>query len=790
MFKSYLKIAARNIARYKYFSFINAFGLALGMSVSLLLISFYAYVSSFDDFHTREKSIYRIISTREKGGDKEELATVPSALAARMQHETAGIGEIIRINASFRGDVVSDKVNILIRRGYYVDSSFFAVFDFEMIQGNPHAALSKPNSIVLIESVARKIEASGDLLGKAIEIDGLGTFEVTGVIKDPQRTHLWFEALVSFSTLPADVRGEETNQDQWTSYKDQYIYLLIDDVSNKEKVQQSIDRIATDVYSQSTDARVTFTLQALKDITPGPDLENSIGPDTDYVLIIVFGTICLLILLPACFNYGNMSIARSLKRAKEIGLRKTMGGGKTQIFLQFIIEAIAITMISLVGAVILFIIIRPEFENMMPGAWLDLNLTWEMIGMFILFAVTVGFLAGVFPALLFAGLNPIQALRSQPGAGGFSRMRVRKVLIVFQFALSFCFIVLMIVLGRQYRYNLNFDFGFNTENILDVELQGVNATAFQSEFSRLPSVQAISMSSGILGSVFSSTQVRMQTGGDSIKIFELFVDHGYMDNMGLQLLAGQNFPNAPLQTERHIVVNEEFLRVWQITNPIDALGKTFLVEGKELEVIGVLKNFHFAPLQIPIKSFFLRTDPSQFSYANVKVASPDIHATLTSMEKIWGKLNDTRKFEAHFFDDEMEEMNKFYWALLKMIGFLGLIAISISLLGLLGMVIYTTETRTKEVGIRKVFGANETSIIYLLSKDFLALMVWAVGFAIPVSFLSFDNLLSEIQYYRVSLNGWDILIALVAFSLIGLVTIVSQTWKAAGANPIDTLRYE
>jgi ABC-type antimicrobial peptide transport system permease subunit len=298
------------------------------------------------------------------------------------------------------------------------------------------------------------------------------------------------------------------------------------------------------------------------------------------------------------------------------------------------------------------------------------------------------------------------------------------------------------------------------------------------------------MSSGILGSSYSSALVRERTGGDSIEVFQLFVDPNYIDNMGLQLLAGQNFPNVPVQTERHILVNEEFLRVWQITNPIDALGRTFMVGRKELEVIGVLKNFHFAPLQIPIKSFFLRADPSQFSYANVKVSSPDIQTTLTSMEKAWSKLNNTRKFEAHFFDDEMEEMNKFYWALLKMIGFLGLIAISISLLGLLGMVIYTIETRTKEVGIRKVFGANEASIAYLLSKDFLTLMVWAIGLAIPVSILLFNDLLSGLQYYRVSLNVWDILLGLVVFSLIGIATIASQTWKAAGANPVETLRYE
>lgn len=351
----------------------------------------------------------------------------------------------------------------------------------------------------------------------------------------------------------------------------------------------------------------------------------------------------------------------------------------------------------------------------------------------------------------------------------------------------YCFLT---VFSRQYRYNLNFDFGFNTENILDVELQGVDPATFQSEFSRLQSVQEISMSSGILGSSYSSTLVRKEPGGDSLEVFQLFVDPNYVDNMDLHLLAGRNFPTIPAQTERHIIVNEEFLRAWQITNPPDAIGRTFLVAGRELEVIGVLKNFHFAPLQIPIESFFLRTDPSHFSYANVKVISPDIPATLMSMEKTWSKLNDTRKFEAHFFDDEMEEMNKFYWALLKLIGYLGLIAISISLLGLLGMVIYTAETRTKEIGIRKVFGANEANIIYLLSRNFLVLIVWAIIIAIPVCILLFDNFLSELQYYRVSLNVWDVLIGLVVFSLIGIATIASQTRKAAGANPVDTLRYE
>lgn len=787
--KSYLKVALRNIRKHKAFTILNAFGLALGMSVSLLLISFYAYVSSFDDFHTKRDNIYRVISTLEKRLRRDDFASTPAALAKKLQDDYTGIKEITRINASFNGAIVSDKVNLPLQ-GYYADANFFSVFDFEMIHGNPHTALAKPNNIVLTESLAKKIAASGDLLGHSIEIEGIGNFEVTGIIKNESRTHFRFEALISFVSLPAEIRGEESNPDQWTSYQDQYLYLLVDNASNIATLQRSLDRIAKDVSSQTKNAKAAFKLQALGDITPGPDLENSIGPDTDYTLIMVFATLCLLILLPACFNYANISIARALKRSKEIGLRKALGGVKTQIFFQFITETVAITLISLVGAIMIFMLIRPEFEDMMPGSWLDLTLTWEMLAMFLLFAVVAGFLAGGFPALHFAGLNPIQALRGKSNSKGFSRMRMRSVLIIFQFALSFCFIVLLIVFSRQYQYSLNFNYGFNTENILDIELQGVDPTTFKSEFSRLSAVQDMSMSSGILGLSYSSTFVREQAGDDSLEVFQLFVDPNYINNMGLKLLAGQNFPNVPFRKEQHILVNEEFLRIWQIASPLDALGKTFMVDGKMLEVIGVLKNFHFAPLQVPIKSFFLRTDQSQYTYANMKVASNDFHTSLAAMEKTWSKLSDTRKFEAHFFDDEMEELYSFYWALLKMIGYLGLLAISISLLGLLGMVIYSTEIRTKEVGIRKVFGASEVNLTYLLSKDFLKLMLWAIGFAIPVCVLLFDNFLSAIQYYRVSINSWDILASLIIFFLVGIITIASQTRKAAGANPIDTLRYE
>lgn len=787
MFKSYLKLAARNFARYKYLSLINAFGLAMGMSVSLLLISFYLYVSSFDDFHHQKENIYRITTVKENADNKEHFASAPSALLYKLSAEP-GIKQMTRLHATLSSEVITDKMDIPVY-GYYADSNFFSVFDFEMVQGNPVNALSKPNSIVLTESVARKFEASGNVLGNVLEMKGLGQFEVTGVIKDQRRSHFLFEALVSFSSLPADISGDNSTPDQWTHFNDQYLYVLTNQEDDHEMVQRSLDRITKDVNKLTSGAKVDFILQALGDITPGPDLENSIGPDSDNTLIIVFATICVLILLPACFNYANLSIARALKRSKEIGLRKTMGGNKSQLFIQFIVETIATVLVSLVIAILIFLFIRPGLENMMPGGWLDLSLTWPMVVLFLMFALVTGFLTGVFPAVYFSRLNPIQALKGTSHPKGFSRMPVRRLLIISQFALSFCFIVLLIVFSRQYQFNLNYDYGFETKDILDVELEQVNRAAFRTEFSRLESVNDLSMSSGILGLSFSNTFVHEANGIDSTKVFQLFCDSRYVNNMGLQLIAGQNFPDNHVADERYLIVNEEFLRIHRITHPLDALGKIFRVEGKELEVIGVLKNFHFAPLQVPIKSFFLRSDTSKYSYANLKISTHNLPTTLSSMEKTWSILS-SRKLEAHLFDDEMEELYyKFYRSLLKMIGFLGLIAIAITLLGLLGMIIYTIEPRTKEVGVRKVFGASEAKITYLLSKDFIVLMVWAIAFAIPITMLVINDFLSALQYYRVSLNAWDIVFSLVIFLAIGLGATASQIRKVMKTNPVETLRH-
>jgi putative ABC transport system permease protein len=792
MLRNYIKVAVRNLYRFKYFTIVNAVGLAIGMSISLLFITLFAYVNTFDDFHTNGSRIYRVLTSYKNGLDQYDMASAPPLVGDRLKTELTGIESVTRITSNFFGDVVLNNIHVPLR-GYYTDPEFLSIFSFELEKGNVHEALKKPNSIVITHEAEEKLFGSENALGKTIEISKRGSFEITGVLKKlPMNTHLAFESLVSYETLPQ--KEHVVNYETPFSYGLDFVYILVQDEDKLDNLNQYLEKLSKEI-SQTSGEEIDYYLQALSEITPGRDLAmltGGLGPQWDYPSFYIFGTICLLILLPACFNYTNISIARAMKRAKEIGLRKTMGSQQQQIFFQFIAETVVVTMISLVGALILFFFVRGEFKSMMIGAsQLDLSITWTTAGFFILFAIFVGILGGTAPALYFARLNPIQALKNQSSTKIFSGMWMRKSLTVFQFALSFGFIVALVVFARQYRYSMNYDFGFQKENILDVELQKADPDLFASEFSKLSSVQRISFSSDVLGLHPSQgdTWMQYENKTDSVKISEVFVSPGYIENIGLKFLAGTGFPEGRWNSEQHLIVNEQFLKKFQIATPADAIGKVVRVDKQDLQIIGVLKDFHFSSLREPITCFAFRTDPSRYRIANLKVSFIDAYTGITTMEKLWKSMGNEEKFEANFFDDQINGAYESYTFLLKIIGFLGLLAISISLLGMLGMVVYTSESRTKEVGIRKVMGASVRTITLLLSRDYLTLMGLACLLALPITMWIVDQMLS-MQFYHVTISISDVLLSLFVLFALGLLTIGSQTYKTAMTNPADTLRGE
>lgn len=807
---NYFKIAARNLYKHRYFSVVNVLGLAIGMSVSLLVIVLYLHLCTYDNFHVNRSEIHRVITTHHGSNREWLLAGAPFSVADDLDHGFTGVKKIVRIRAGFNADAVAGNLDLPMR-GFYTDPAFFEIFTFPMIKGNPSTALSKPNSVVITESTALRVFNSTDVLDKNFELrnvrgsqDSVATYTITGVLADPpSNSHLAFEALVSLSSLPAEHQTYTGDFKNVSSYGNQYVYVLLDDNAVLPKLQARLDELSKEP-SKRAEAKIKFHLQALTEIVPGVDLSTfggSLGPEWANEGFIIFGVICLMILLPACFNYTNISIARALKRSKEIGLRKTMGGLKNQIFFQFITETILITSISVLVGLVLFYFVRQEFKNMMISGSaldqsimasanaLDLSLIWPMALAFMLFALFTGLVAGFFPALYFAGLNPIQALRSQTHKHS-SQGRIRKGLTVFQFALSFCFIIALIVFSRQYRYNLNYDVGFQRENILDVKLQGVKPEQFRNQFSQLASVQNMSMSSHVLG-VSTSVQSTVSVDSrDSLDVHQIFADHNYINVLKLELLTGKNFPNEVWQGEKYVIVNEEFVRQFKLGTSYDALGKLFRIENKELQIIGVLKNFNYRSLRKPIEAFMIRMDPRQYRLANLSVSFTDTFGALSQMENAWKVIEPDKKFEAEFFDEELRDSYAFYKTFLKLVGYLGILAISISLLGLLGMVVYTSETRTKEVGIRKVMGATTGSITLLLSKDYLNLMMWAAVFAIPITIWLADMIFPRLQEYHVTLNFWDVLISLVILLTMGLATIASQTFKTASTNPAETLRAE
>ncbi len=783
MLQNYIKIAVRNLYQYKYFSILNVFGLAIGMSVSLLLIALVAYVKTYDTFHVHRDNIYTIVSERTEGVEQSNYATVPVLLAEKLEQHP-DVHETVRIQAGFREEIKQSKGSIPIN-GYYVEPNFLKVFTYDITQGNPEAALTRPNSIIITESAARKIFNSTEVLGKTLEMEHGGLLEIGAVMKDhPVNSHMIFEVLVSYATLP---QVKSPMADQWMNYGHEYVYVLLKEGKSIEKLQMYLTTIAQTIYKQLP-VKVAFETQHLSSITMGPDYRQAIGPKWETSGMIVFTIIAAMILLPACFNYTNISIARALKRAKEIGLRKTMGGVKSQIFFQFITETVVITLISLVGAILIFFLIRSEFQSMMvASSSIDLSLTWRTVIWFFLFALATGILAGIFPAFYFGRLNPIQALKNKIH-GGASAMRVRKTLTVFQFALSFGFILSLVVFSHQYQYSIDFDFGFTKNNIVNIPLQGVESQLVKSEFSQLAQVQSVTFASDVLGLGFSNAWVK-NSEKDSLEVAQVFVDENYLSTFGLTLLAGNNFPKEAWQREQFIIVNEEFLKAYKIEQPMNAIGRTFQVDSTELEVIGVVKNFHFAPLRFPINKFCLRQYPQRFAYAHVTVRTDDAINLFTQLESRWKNMSE-RKMEANFFEDDLNESYSMYKTLLKIIGFLGLLALTISMLGMLGMVVYTSETRAKEIGIRKVMGATVPNLALLLSKDYLMLMLWAILFAAPITAYLFQWVLPQIQYYSVTINVWDVLISTIVLIAIGLATITSQTYKTARINPAETLRAE
>lgn len=817
MLKNYILVALRNIRKYKSFSFINIFGLALAMSVCLLVILMLGDQYRYDRFNSKKDRIYRIMTHAVGGG--QPYATSPVPIGPYLKANYPAIEESTTLLPNVTGDVkAGDQVAIM--KGYFAEPSFFRIFDYDLVSGDEATALSQPRSIIISTAIAKRLFNDVNPVGKTVDFYNRnlafpvesddtgsapiawGSFTITGTIDVSQyKSHLKFDVLMSNATMPS-LWAEKKLDDltnNWDWFFRPYTFVLIHKDKSKADLQTALDestKINEAKIQQEFSKGLTFEPQPLDDVQLGLS-----GNDTNTRMPIqgfyFFGFLAALIMLSACLNYTSLSIARALTRAKEIGIRKVTGATKRSLIFQFMGESIIVSLLALVMAIVLLQVIRPAFK----GLWLNKFLAFELpfdpatYSVFVVFALIAGVIAGTYPAFKMSSYQPIMALKKQEGTAG-SRWGLRKTLSVTQFTVSLLFITTSIIIFNQFKHYMSFDYGMKTGNVVNIGLQGVNYQKAANEIMQVPGVVSVSASDLVPATgETNGDELRKpgQTDSDFKQTHILNADENFLDNLGLELIAGSKVPPSKDSTTMQVIVNEEMVRSFGYDQPSQIIGESFESKWSKQSILvaGVVKDFRYQLLINSAKPgpLMIFNRPARFDYLNVKVSTKDLPGLVAALENKWKVLDPLHPMKYEFYDDQLAGTHRALLDVVSILGFISMLAIVIACLGLLGMATYMAERRRKEVGIRKVLGAAEWGITLLLSKAFLKVLGVAVLIGAPLSYF-LSNLWLELIPNRVDFGFETVALAAFMLLLLGLITVGSQTLRASRLNPVDTLKEE
>ncbi|MEO1259998.1 MAG: ABC transporter permease [Bacteroidota bacterium] len=802
MLKSYLKIAFRNLLKNKSFSFINVFGLAASLSVCLLCILLIKDSHSYDQFHADTDQVYRLITTPvRKSGNVEAYASSPYRVGQALYEDYSQVEYWVPLMRTFNSDVRYND-NTLSNRGLFTNASFFEVFGFELSAGDPLTALNDPYSVVLTHDLAERIFKNADPIGQYLEMPAYETpFQVTGVLKPfPGKTHLKFDALGSMSTqLALDKLPESRNfSTNWLDYYMTYNFVKLKNGSGKEEVEAALKDIAgtryTDLQLESRDMGYNFSIQALDDITPGPHFSNNMGDAMPEQVLWFFSILGIIVMLSACFNYTNLTVARSLTRAKEVGVRKVMGATRGQVFGQFISESLVVALFALGLGYFILEFLTPILSKtpLMTMADVSFDKDFQVVGWFFLFTILVGLVAGLLPATVLSKFSPLSIMQKLQNVRLFRWIGMRKALIVFQFAISLVFILCLSIAWKQINYAVAENFGADRTDIVNVYMQGNELGKLQAAFTQLPQVKKISATSHLMGTWQDSKEdVRIDQGDEAVGVRDYAVDHRFIDNFGLELIAGENFPDHPNQQhEVFAIVNETFLHQFDLGSPQEAVGRSLLISDSSLVSIrGVVKDFLYKPLTYSLEPLLIRYQPERLNVINLTVSGTDLPTTVAAIERTWKQVDEEQTIVYQFYDETVAENFSNIKELAKVVGIVGVLGLVIACLGLLGMAIYSVETKAKEISIRKVIGASASDLVRHLSRGYVMLLLIAVLVAVPASYLIGSQLLQTFAF-SIPLNVWVFLPGVLVLILLGILTVGSQTVRAAFGNPVDNLRNE
>ena len=791
MFNNYLKITLRNLKKHKGYSFINIAGLAIGIACTILIFLYIQNELSYDKYHKNSSDIYRIVNPTFL--NNMGSAVTPAPLAPLLKKELPEIISNVRIR-HYRNDVLLShgKDSFLESGVYWADPDLFEIFDLPLVNGNMETALTDPYSIIISEKMGKKYFRDEDPLGKTIQFEGVGyqshDFIVTGVLKTMQEnSHFIMDFIAPFATN-LELQGRDITSWNFTGY---HAYLLLEKGTDPHLLKKKIDKVMVKHGRTNED----YHLQPLTDIHLHSHFGGEISPNSDIKYIYLFSSIAFLILLIACINYMNLATARSTQRAKEVGLRKIVGAQRPQLIKQFFGESVFITCVAIILALVIVQLSLPAF-NFLIQRNLQFNLLNNQILWVSLFAIMIfiSVFAGSYPALFISSFKPISILRNKIYTGSKGSL-LRNSLIIFQFTISIILIASTFITQDQLSFIRNKDVSSNWDQIVVLRVRDKNArenlSAIKNELVRHPNVISASSSQHLPNRTNSWTGASRpgKPADKYMSICENIVDYDFLNIYNIEIVQGRNFSrDFSSDANGAYLINEVAQKTLGWESPI---GKEFSAGGnKQGKIVGVMKDFHLHSLHSNIEPlYFLLDTENNKTYLSVKIIAKNIPKTLNYLKEQMSVFSPKYPFEYSFYDEIFNKAYKSEQKLNDIFSVFSLIAIVIACLGLFGLSFHTVERRTKEIGIRKVVGANIYKIILLLSKEFAFCFVIANIFAWPIAYFSMNKWLENFAY-RIDISIGTLIFSAIMLMIIAMLTISYQTVKAAMKNPVDSLKYE
>jgi putative ABC transport system permease protein len=805
MIKNYLTIAWRSLTKNKVFSFINIFGLAIGLTCCMLISAYIYQEVTYDTYPVNAKKIYRVGLHLTENAGITDFALVDAAVGQGIKNNIPGVVASTRISG--RGSVYVKYDDKLFKEEHFsiADSNFLAMFSLPLIQGDGRNALVDPNTVVITSQTAKKYFGSTSAIGKTLTLQGERDLKVTGVIdKVPDNSHFHFDAFISKSTYPS-------KRETWSNISF-YTYLQLNDAADPKKIEAQFPalvlkyaapEIQNDMGVSLAEAQKSvntfrFFLMPLADIHLHSATKFEMEPNGDIHYVYIFSALAVFILLLACINFMNLSTASSVKRAKEVGIRKVMGSLKSSLISQFLTESIVVTALSMVIGLMLVYFALPYFNNL-AGKQFDMGLfiSPKSIAIEVFLVLLVGIIAGIYPAFFLSSFKVLNVLKGNTSAGPAKRNFLRSGLVVFQFFISTSLIIATMVVYRQLNYMQNIKLGYDKEQVLvinDAYSLGNNIDAFKQQLLRDPRVANATVTGTVPGSAnMDGTQIYAKEFNDKQEHKEIHtniyhVEDSYLATLGIKMAVGRNFSSAQPADSSAVVINEALVREigWGNTDPI---GKTIVRSGqREFKVVGVVKDFHYTSAKQKIAPLMLLPGRSNMLMA-VKVHSADVSAFLTDIKKQWDGYRATAPFSYSFLDEQYAALYSAEQRTGKIFTSFAIVAIIIASLGLFGLAAFSIRQRVKEIGIRKVLGASSGTITGMLSAEFLKLVGIAIVVSVPVTWYAMHKWLQDFAY-RIDISWWVFVLAGFIAILVAFVTVSFQSVRAALANPVKSLRSE